>query len=154
VIIKVSLSNESIQDAIQKLRDYRDSIDRNLEHVVEVLTNEGAEIARSAYGTYPVTTTAETDGKNGKIVVTGDEPMIAEFGAGDATLSDGFENTPSEARPGSYSELHAQMYSRNGYWIFGGKQYTEVEARHGLLNAKQYIIENSTKVAQEAFRHD
>lgn len=152
--IKISLTNESINDAIQKLRDYRDSLDRNLEHLIDVLTNEGAEVARSAYGEYPVITTPITEGKHGEIIVAGDEPLIAEFGAGDATLSGGFENTPAEARPGSYSEINAQMYSRYGFWVFGAMKYTEIPARHGLLDAKQYITENSTKIAREVFGHD
>ena len=89
----------------------------------------------------------------GTIVVAGDMPLIAEFGAGQATMPVMFENAPATpVYEGSYSELEgSQEYYKYGSWHFGGEYFTEVPARHGLLDAKQFIVENGTDIAAEVF---
>ena len=150
--INIHLSTESIASAIRQLETIKSNLDDGLEQLVTVLTQEGAEQAQSAYGEWPVEVVAYPDGKTGDIVVVGDMPAIAEFGAGDATLSGGFENTPAEARPGSYSEEHAKQYAQFGKWWFGGEEYTEVPAHRGLYAAKTFIIDNATDIAQEVIQ--
>ena len=152
--INVRLSTESIDAAIERLQRFQDDLEHGLKQTVEILTNEGAEIAQAAYGEWPVGVATKTEDAHGEIIVEGDMPLIAEFGAGDQTLSGGFENTPEEARPGSYSEEHAQQYSRWGFWYFNGEPYTEVYPHHGLLDAKRHIIANSTDVAKGVFGGD
>ena len=152
--INIKLDTQSIMCAILKLYDARRNMKEGLSETVEILVNEGALKAQSAYGEYPVIAKPDADWMKGEITVYGDMPMIAEFGAGDATLSGGFENTPEEARRGSYSEQHARQYSRWGYWEFGGERYEEIPPRHGLLDAKQYIIEKSTETAREVIKLD
>ena len=150
--LSVSLSEESISEAIEQLNILKGKIDLCVKHTVEILANEGAEIAQASYGEWSVVVIPDViSDTRAEITVGGYNPAMAEFGAGNATLTSGFENMPQNVYPGSYSEEHAQEYSTWGFWHFGGKYYTEVPARHGLLNAKQYIIENSTQIAQEAF---
>ena len=154
--IQISLSTESIQNAIRLLNERRQMLEEDLEQFVEILANEGAEVANAAYGDFPVVATPHADGNHAEITVSGDMPLIAEFGAGQATMPVLFENQPeTPVYEGSYSELEgSQEYYRFGSWHFGGEYYTEVPARHGLLDAKQYIIENSTEIAREVFSHD
>ena len=152
--INVRLSTESIDAAIERLQRFQDDLEHGINQTVEILTNEGAEIAQSAYGEWPVVATPVTEDAHGEIIVAGDMPLIAEFGAGDATLPVGFENVPGEVYAGSYSEEHAQQYSTYGFWHFAGERYTEVPGRHGLLAAKEHIIANSTDVAMGVFGGD
>ena len=126
----------------------------NVHEIVDILTNDGAEQAQMSYGEWAVEAVPHTEGNEGDITVIGDMPAIAEFGAGDATLPIGFDNIPEDVRRGSYSEEHARMLVDLGYWVFGGRPYTEVPGRHGLFFAKQHIIEHSTEVAQEVFGSD
>ena len=147
--INIQLSTESINSAISKLKDIKENINDGLEQLVDILANEGAEQANSAYGEFPVETVPIVDGTNAQIMVYGDVPAIAEFGAGDATTPGNFENPPAEARPGSYSEQNAQQYSRWGFWYFAGGTYTEVPGHHGLLKARDYIVENAEHIAKE-----
>lgn len=150
--IRVSLSTESINQAIEQLVAFQEDLESGLEKVVEILTTEGAEIAQSAYGdmatAYPV-----VEGTTGTIMTQGQNAVIAEFGAGQATMQVLFENAPeTPVYEGSYSELEgSQEYFKYGSWHFGGRYYTEIPARHGLLDAKQYIIDNSTDVAMGVF---
>ena len=85
-------------------------------------------------------------------------PLIAEFGAGDATLNPAqfFEHSPeTDVFAGSYSlEQGTKEYWEWGSWHFGGQLYTEVEPRQGLYKAKQHIIETATETAREVMAYD
>ena len=133
-----------------------EDLEDDVEQLVEILTNEGAEVAQTAYGDWGVQATPISDGTTGEIIVSGDMPLIAEFGAGQATMPVMFENSPNTpVYEGSYSELEgSQEYYRFGSWHFAGRYYTEVPARHGLLDAKQYIIANAQDIAREVIQLD
>lgn len=154
--INISLSVESINSAIARLAEMQEELEHGVEELVEILTNEGAEIAQATYGDWGVAVVPTTDGGHGEIDVVGDMPLIAEFGAGDATLGPGsfFENSPSTpVYPGSYSiEEGSKEYATYGSWHFGGQKYTEVTPHLGLYAAKQHIIENGLDVALEVLQ--
>lgn len=154
--ININLSTSSVIAAITRLRLIRNEIEDGTEHLVSILTNEGAEVAQSAYGDWGVQATPIVEETEGTIVVSGDMPLIAEFGAGQATMPVLFENAPATpVYEGSYSELEgSQEYYKYGSWHFAGEYYTEVPARHGLLDAKQYIIENALETAMEVLKLD
>ena len=155
--INVKLSDESIQSAINKLQKIRDYFSEDSEKLVDILTNEGAEIAQAAYGSWPVSAVPMSALGVGTITVYGDELLIAEFGAGDATLnpSSMFEHAPNtDVFPGSYSRENAQQYWKWGSWYFGGRVYSEVAPHMGLYQAKRYLIEHSTEIAREVIQFD
>ncbi len=149
--IKVSLSTVSINDAIRRLNEIAMNLETGLEETISILATEGGEVAQSAYGGM-ASATGYSTGNYGVIISTGDNNVIAEFGAGQATMPVMFENSPgTPVYEGAYSELVGSgEYYRFGSWHFAGRYFTEVPARHGLLDAKNYIIENSTEVAKGA----
>ena len=150
ITIKVSLSTISINDAIRRLNEIALNLETGLEETVDILATEGGEIAQSAYGGM-ATAYGYGQGMDGVVVSTGENNVIAEFGAGDGVIPVSFENAPvTPVYPGSYSEQNARQYSRWGFWYFGGEVYSDIPARHGLLDAKRYIIDNSTEVARGA----
>lgn len=151
--LKISLSTESIYEAIGRLMEAQDNLEYGLQQTVEMLTKEGAAVAQSAYGGM-ATVTDEADGFHGTISASGEAVAIAEFGAGDATLPVLFENYPGvDVYPGAYSEqVGSGEYAMTGRWHFGGNVYTEVEPRAGLYNAKMYIQENAAEIAKEAIK--
>ena len=158
--IQIKLDTVSINNAIKELRNKQDEIEHNTETLVSVLTNEGAEKAQSIYGNWGVEAMPIVMGSEGSILVFGDMPLIAEFGAGDATVNPSryFEGSPSTpVYPGSYSLLEGSgeyWYSSQageGFWHFGGEKFTEVPPHLGLYQAKQFIIANSTSYAQGVF---
>ena len=153
--IHIDLSTEAIANAVAQLLAYQEEIETKTEQVIEILTNEGAEVAQTAYGGWGVAAVPSADGLHGDITVVGDMPVIAEFGAGDATVEPGgfFEGSPSTpVYPGSYSLLEgSKEYATFGSWHFASKKYTQISPHLGLFSAKQYIIANSTSVAQGVF---
>ena len=152
--INISLSTEGIAAAIHKLRNVKENLRWGLDETIDTLVKEGTLIAQAADGSMAAVTGYRPDETTGMIIVTGDAAAIAEFGAGDATeVPTGFENIPdTPVYPGSYSEEHAQMYSELGWWRFGGRIYRQVEPRHGLMQAKVYVLEEGTDVAKEVIK--
>lgn len=159
--INISLSTDSIGSAIRKLQDILDNIEHGVAETVEILTNEGAETAQAAYGSWGVEAVPHIESNEpfkprSTITVIGDMPLIAEFGAGDTTIDPltAFENPPdTEVFRGSYSLLvGSKQYWDNGYWEFGGATYYQVEPHLGLYEAKQFIIDQSTNVALGAIK--
>lgn len=153
--IRASLSPEGLKSVANQLLQHAEDIEHDFSQAIEMLTSEGANVAQGSYGDWGVQVVPLTDGTTGTISVSGDVPVIAEFGAGDATSGVDFENAPNTpVYPGAYSEEHAKQYSTYGRWFFAGKMFTEVPPHHGLLNAKNYVIENASQVIREVMNYD
>ena len=154
----MELSTASIRKTISKLLEISETIEEKLSETVELLTDEGAEVAQAAYGDFPVQATPFAEDAHGEIIVSGDMPLIAEFGAGQAVIDplSMFENsTETPVYEGSYSLLEgSQEFYEFGSWHFGGEYFTEIPARHGLFDAKEYIVENGTDTALEVITYD
>ena len=154
--INIKLSDASIRNAIRILENAKDNIDYGLEQTIDILAKNATMIAKNAYGSM-ANVDYDSDKTMAIIASSGEANIIAEFGAGDDTdPATGFENQPdTPVYPGSYSELEGSgEYARTGQWHFGGKVYygepdnLRVEPRHGLLNAKAYIIASAEEIAK------
>ena len=151
--LDIRLDIGSISKAIRRLEDAKENIQHGEEQFIDIVTEEGADIAQESYGTM-ATAEAVPEGTTGKIVASGNAVVIAEFGAGDGTIPVMFENYVGvDVYPGSYSEqVGSGEYAATGRWHFGGRTYTEVPARAGMLNAREYIKDNAVKVAREVIK--
>ena len=151
--ITINLSEASIRNAVSLLENAKDNLEYGIEQTLDILAKNGTMLARAAYGSM-ANVDYDSDNEMAIIMTSGKANVIAEFGAGDATeIPTGFENMPNTpVYPGSYSEENAHMYEQYGWWRFGGKVYTQVEPRHGLMQAKVYILEEGTDVAKEVIK--
>ena len=88
-----------------------------------------------------------------KICAEGEDVLFIEFGAGNAAGSTAglYDDVPSVVRPGSWSETHAQMYAKYGFWFFGNEKYTEVPPSPAFYYAYEYMVQNLPTVAKEVF---
>lgn len=162
--IVIKLSSSSIESAIRKLTKVRNDLPYSVNDLVETLAHDGAEVAQSAYGRMATATMQPLGMDSSKIVVTGgDAAIIAEFGAGYATMEHHpfAKNAPVPIEVASYSKNqypYGEFYRTDfinpgeGYWFFGGQEYDRVQPRHGLLNAYDYIRENSDRIAREVIK--
>lgn len=159
--INISLSTESINQAIARLRQAEENLRWGVSETIDTLVSDGADLAQDAYGSMAAAAPMMESETQGKIVVSGDAAVIAEFGAGYATMENHplAKNAPVEIRVGSYSEQNDGMFywsdlanPGEGYWFFGGREYHEVQPRLGLLNARGYIKANCVEIAKELIR--
>lgn len=153
--LNIRLSKDSINQAIAELKKAKDNLQYGMEQTVEILTKEGGDVAKSHTGGMADITTTMVKNTTGQIAESGKAALIAEFGAGDATIVQTlFERYPdTSVFPGSYSLLVGKrQYWDYGRWYFGGKRYTEVQPRQGLYHAKMHITGMSTRVAQEVIK--
>ena len=157
--INVKLDTASIGRAISKLKRVQRLFDDDCSGILDALATEGADEAQRNYGGWAVQAVPfPAQRGSAEIVVYGDMPAIAEFGAGDATQypSDYFESTSldSEVYPGSWSAGHAMEYAILGEWRFAGIWMNKVEPHLGLYQAKVYLIENCADIVKEAMDID
>lgn len=134
---------------IQRLSD----LDRKVKEVAERLCQIGEPIIRQVHGHHSDDIHTEPTKNGYKIVASGQDVMFIEFGAGDAAGSENsnYDRVPSVARPGSWSEKHAQMYSRYGFWVFAGQIYHEVQPTPAFYYAYEYMVQNLPMIAREVF---
>ena len=154
--ITVKLSSKSIADAIRRLRIAQDNLRWGLQESIDEIVKDATAVANDKYGSMAEAIGYMPDEHTGIIASVGDANLIAEFGAGDATLPPAgmFENEPeTPVYPGSYSELVGTgEYAATGVWHFGGKEYRQVDPRMGLYNARNYIEKNAVEMAKEVIK--
>lgn len=151
--INMGISENSIDAAANQLDAILSNISDGIDETIEILTNEGREIAQFYDGDMAVVTSSRPDKMTGVIEASGTSAIIAEFGAGDDTMIGiPFDNPPPvDVYPGSYSEqVGTQEYFATGKWHFGGNVYTAVAPRQGLYHAKEHTINTASTVAQGA----
>ena len=165
MILNAKLSTQSIQSMIRRLTDVKDKFDgesKDSENLIDILVTEAAEIAQQAYGDWQVQAIPVTeDATTGQIWVTGDMPLIAEFGAGDATVAPSalFDNSELDfwVWPGSYSLFEgSREYFLFGHWRmpYTNTWMTEVRPHLGLAQAKMFLLQHSTEIAMGVFSFD
>lgn len=157
--IHIDLTVGSINQAVRQLEAYEKSVSRRTETLVNELVDGGAELAQWAFRGWGLVDKI-SEGGTGIIEATGENLIIAEFGAGMATM-EGHplkNNAPVDVYRGSYSEQvgSGEFYlsyqeTGHGFWHFGGSLYSAVEPKHGMLDARDYVVNNVESKARKVF---
>lgn len=138
---------------IQTIKRYAD-LETKVALLAERLCKEiGEPIIRQIHGHHASKIWTEKTNNGYKITAEGEDVLFIEFGAGDAAGSDNalYDKVPSVARPGSWSEKHKQMYSRYGFWVFGGHIIHEVPTSPAFYYAYEAMVQNLPRIAEEVF---
>ena len=151
--IEVELSVRGCNSAVKELEEYEKAVKPKLNEICRRLAEIGAETARAhlilADGNTDATIEDPVPIDNGyKIVMSGEDVYFVEFGTGEFTYRHGNE-TSVPVYPGSYSEAHAQQFSKYHFWWYGGEQYEGTPAYRPLLYAGQAIRQAMPKVVKE-----
>lgn len=148
----MKFSFSGIEHAIQTVNKYKD-LDRKVKEIAERLCQIGEPIIRQVHGHHADDIHTEPTGNGYKIIASGEDILFIEFGAGDAAGSENanYDAVPREAQPGTWSMNHAQMYSRYGFWAFGGHIYREVQPTPAFYYAYEYMVQNIPRIAREVF---
>ena len=153
--IEIELTPKSCNRAVKELESYQEEIKPKLEEVCRRLAEIGAETARQHLrlenGNVDATIEDPIKIDNGyKIVMSGEDVYFVEFGTGNFAYSHG--NAVSvPVYPGSYSEKHAQQFSKYGFWWYGGEQFEGTPAYRPLLYAGMAIRQAMPRIVREVF---
>lgn len=170
--ISISLSEESIDAAIQKLEDYQADLERKAQTLCEKLASLGYDIASSGFGSamYDGTNdvSVELNDEGDKLVIraSGDTVMFIEFGTGVHNPDHPMQGEiPGIVGHGQYGHglgrLESWRYPKSkGYGTNGvddpdhpGYIMTYGNpANMPMYNAKQDIRAQTLQIAREVFR--
>ena len=137
---------------MQRVNRYLD-IEKKLDEVARRLCEIGEPIIRDTHGHHADVRTEPID-HGYKIVAEGKDVLFIEFGAGDKAGAerDKYVAVPDVVRPGSWSETHAQQYSTYGFWIFGGRTYTETPPHPSFYEAYEARVLALPEIAKDVFK--
>lgn len=152
---------KSIQDAIDALYGKGEWVEQKCEELSRRLAEIGMREAVVSYQGAATEGNANVGVKiypidhGYAIEAYGEDVFFVEFGTG-VMAGKGYETdeiTPSvPITPGSWSETHAQKFSKDGYWYYGGKKYTGTQPYMGMYKASKAIKANLQKAAEEVFK--
>ena len=148
--MQVSITGfDSMINAVNRFRN----IGERLERIAKRLCEVGEPIIRQTHGHHArVWYEQLQDGY--RIVAEGQDILFIEFGAGDmaGTTSVLYDQVPVVVRRGSWSETHAQQYSTQGFWFFGGKMYRETVPHPAFYYAYQAMVQALPQIVSEELR--
>lgn len=164
--ISISLNEESIQSAISKVEEYKKTYRKKIDEFLLKLAEIGYEIEYITYLSADLP--LDNDIKvyppqkieNGyKITANGKDICFVEFGtgvyAGDAGGYDTKEIPEQiEARPGSWSDTHAGVFSKHGFWHYKKVLFYGTKPAMGFYYAKKEMCDKIIETAREVFGND
>ena len=152
----------SIEDAINKIEDYRKSLDRKLEDLIKRLSEIGINVVSVNYATgvdegnkdYSTPYFVPTK-KGGKLVVKGKDVCFLEFGTGVYTLD--YEEEGQKGKPpiypGSWSETEGEgIFAAKGYWYYNGERIEGTFPTLGMYQASKTMQSKAVEVARQVFK--
>lgn len=169
-VIKVELSPDSIDDAINEIEQYREGLENKLKIFVGTLTQKGVKVAKMAVvasrgdstDAYVDYTVDSTSGEiiTATIFLQGTEALFIEFGAGIAYNTGQQHPMAGEFGygVGTYPSKHPPNKAMNpGYWWYkdenGQKQRSiGTEATMPIYKASETVRNNIIKEAINVFR--
>ena len=148
----MEISITGIDSIINTVRKFQ-NIEERLEKIAKRLCEVGEPIIRQTHGHHArVWYEQFQDGY--RIVAEGQDILFIEFGTGDMAGATRvlYDQVPATVRPGSWSETHAQQYSTQGFWFFGGKMYRETVPHPAFYYAYQAMVQALPQIVSEELR--
>lgn len=139
---------DRIKERIERLANLQDRCAEIAKRLCEV----GEPIIQAWHGSHAIVISEPTE--NGYVIrAEGEDVLFIEFGTGDkaGAMAGEYDAVPVEVAPGTWSETHAQMYSRYGFWVFAGKIYHYTEPHPAFYYAYQAMVEALPQIAKEVF---
>ena len=147
--MQISVSGiDRVKERIEKLANLQDKCAEVARRLCEV----GEPIIQAWHGGHALISVEATE--NGYVIrAEGEDVLFIEFGTGDKAgeMAANYDAVPTEVAPGTWSEGHAQMYSRYGFWVFAGKIYHYTEPHPAFYYAYQRMVEALPQIANEVF---
>ena len=162
-VIRVALTNESINNAIKEVRKYRAWVLKKEAELRKRLAEFGADKARivfetAAYdGVNDVTVRVEDNGHTATIYAEGKAVAFIEFGTGDKYGHGHPQNDQFGVGPGTWSDNpdlggKGHWKDENGWYYKHGKKSQGNKPAMAMWGSVQAMTEKLTDIAKEVFR--
>ena len=161
--IKMSLSTQSIEQAIKTLEAYSRSLDDKAKELCRRLAELGMTVASAAYDNVAYTRlvgdvdydiTVEPTENGYKVLADGNSVLFIEFGAG-IRFGDGHPlNSQFGMGPGTFNPESDNWKSPYGWWTPGGEHTYGNQPSMGMYYAGKEIKNKVEEIAREVFSHD
>lgn len=162
-VVKVKLSEQSIENAIKQIEAYRKRIERKKDLLAKRLADLGATKVSGGYelaqydGRKDISVSVERTQNGYAIVANGESVLFVEFGAG-VTYGYGHpENGKFGLGPGTYPSDKGHWDDPKGWWIpvenGGGHTYGNAPSMT-MYRTEQELEQELLTVAQEVFAGD
>lgn len=144
-----------------KLGEWRVQFSRKYRQYIDELSQLGVQVAQSTFdtvdpeeGNADITVSREfAGGVDFRIIASGEGVSFAEFGTGVLASTWGTSEVQADyaIAPGSWSEEHAQQFSKNGYWYYNGKRYYGTVPYAGMQQASADMRRESNGIVRRIF---
>ena len=159
--ITLELSSASCNNALKALQKYEKKYKPKLDEICKRLAEIGAQEARlrlgfaKGYGNDDAKVDVVKIDNGYKIVMSGKDIYFIEFGTGiyAGEYAGDTSGVSVGTMPGDWSDSHAQMFSRRGYWFYDNVFYRGTPAEMPMYYAGQAIRNNEKRIAQEVLRN-
>lgn len=158
--IQINISDpDSIDKAIQKIKDYRESFKAKVNEIVSRLTELGAQVVDYQYSglldqEYEVTCIVK--GNHSMIIAEGDSVMFLEFGTGVDTDSEYGESEGfTIVEKGMWSQTWGKgqfVPNEHEHWYYRDVKYEGTKPTYGFMFASKEIKEQGVEIAKKVFR--
>lgn len=159
--IKLKLSPQGIDEAIQQLEEYEKKIAEKTQLLLQRVAELGGSVASLQYETFTdyigendiSVETVEQDGKF-VILAKGQAVCFIEFGTG-VSAGMGYDKTVDmDITPGSWSKTHGGYFVKDGYWYYNGEIITGSTPAKAMYNASKEIRQQLVNIAKEVLEND
>ena len=148
-ILSVDIKNI---EAVRKSLDKYLNLQTKILLVAKKLCEIGEPIIRETHGSHASIGIIPED-KGYSIQAEGEQLLFIEFGTGDmGGVTDVlYDQVPDSVGMGTWSKDHAMMYTRYGFWVFGGQIYHYTEPHPAFYYAYQAMVEALPRIVSEVF---
>ena len=145
----------SIDEAVKAFHEATAGLDEKINRFLTELAEIGRSAAEQTDGSAIDVTVQKSGDDEWVIRASGDAVVFFEFGAGKATDSGEryAKEMPFRVEVGSYSDENGGEFAASGYqfWHFGGRPYSEIKQRPGMLRAYEAIKMAIPETAKRVF---
>ena len=158
--IKVNVFDpDSINDALIRVRSYRDSLRQKAEEISSRLAVRGMQVVEYQYESSheDFEVSCITNGNSSMIIAEGSNVLFLEFGTGVYTEDHSSEMEAEGLPPifaGSYSQTEGMGHFRpdHQYWYYEGIKYAGTLPTQGFYFASKEIKEQAVEIAKKVFK--
>ena len=139
---------EGLKDIIKRYSD----IKTKCFVIAKKLCEVGEPVIRETHGSKAKIDIVPEE-KGYSLQAEGEKILFIEFGTGDmaGVMNVMYDEVPESVGMGTWSRTHARMYSRYGFWVFGGQILHYTEPQPAFYYAYREMIEALPKIASEVF---